>query len=450
MDFFNHQMNKSQIGHLIKYLGIFFVTLVLTLGLSSTINWSFIFNQAQAQPQTPAQPRIQLKPQVIRGVWMTNNDLDVLRDRTKLKAALTKLKGLNFNTIYPVVWNSGYAFYPSPTAKQAGIQPFVYKGTEGQDILDDLITQAHSLGLRVIPWFEFGFMAPPTSELAINKAEWLTQRRDGTFSSISSADGENVWLNPFRPEVQDFITSLVLEVISQYDVDGIQFDDHTSLPKEFGYDRFTVDLYKKGNLIRECKPQVLPKNPKSAKPAKLEKPLPPICTTRRQPQGEPPRNVNNPAWVKWRADKITEFMVKLNKTVKAKKPEVVFSISPNYYDFAYKEQLQDWSDWVKKGVADEIIMQAYRSDLKGFVDLIERAEVSETRKKIPIAIAILTGLRSSPAPMNQIQPQVLAAQQRNLGIAFFYFNSLWDYGPEPILERQSRFRSFFVSSTVRS
>jgi uncharacterized lipoprotein YddW (UPF0748 family) len=450
MDFLTQKINKGKIGHLVKYLSIFFVSLAMWAGLSSVIGQSFLPQQAQSQIPVQSQPSVQplAQPKVIRGVWMTNNDLDVLRDRAKLKAALTKLKELNFNTIYPVVWNSGYAFYPSATAKQAGIQPFVYKGTAGQDILEDVITQSHSLGLRVIPWFEFGFMAPPTSELAINKAEWLTQRRDSTLTSIS-ADGEVVWLNPFRPEVQDFISNLVMEVVSQYDVDGIQFDDHTSLPKEFGYDRFTVDLYKKGDLVRECKPQVSPspKPSKSSKPAqtKPEK-LPPICTTRRVPQGEPPRNVENPGWVRWRADKITEFMVKLSKTVKAKKSDLVFSISPNYLDFAYKEQLQDWNDWVKKGVADEIIMQAYRSDLKGFTSLIERPEILETQKRIPTGVAILTGLRSSPAPMSQIQPQVQAAQQRNLGISFFYFNSLWDYGPEPIAERQSRLRSFFAST----
>jgi uncharacterized lipoprotein YddW (UPF0748 family) len=65
----------------------------------------------------------------IRGVWMTNNDLNIMRDRPKLNEALTQLKKLNFNTIYPVVWNSGYVMYPSVTAQNIGIQPFLFKGT---------------------------------------------------------------------------------------------------------------------------------------------------------------------------------------------------------------------------------------------------------------------------------------------------------------------------------
>ncbi|MBD0263644.1 MAG: family 10 glycosylhydrolase, partial [Tolypothrix sp. Co-bin9] len=111
--------------------------------------------------------------QEIRGVWLTSNDFNTLKNRTKLQNAITQLRRLNFNTIYPVVWNSGYTSYPSAVAKKIGI-PFFDRGSEGQDILADVIAQAHRQGLLAIPWFEFGFMAPPTSELALNRPNWLT------------------------------------------------------------------------------------------------------------------------------------------------------------------------------------------------------------------------------------------------------------------------------------
>ncbi len=144
----------------------------------------------------------------IRGVWLTTNDTDTLLDQPKLEEAIAQLSRLNFNTVYPVVWNSGYALYPSAIAERKGIQPFVPKGFQGQDPLTDLIAKAHDKGLLVLPWFEFGFMAPPSSELAKKHPQWLTQKRDGTQTTISAA-GRVVWLNPFRPEVQQFITSLV-------------------------------------------------------------------------------------------------------------------------------------------------------------------------------------------------------------------------------------------------
>ncbi|MER3477646.1 MAG: hypothetical protein C4287_15600, partial [Leptolyngbya sp. ERB_1_2] len=64
------------------------------------------------QPSVPQVPRPE-----IRGVWLTLNDLDVMKDRNKVQEAMNQLGRLNFNTIYPVIWNSGYVTYPSAVAQ---------------------------------------------------------------------------------------------------------------------------------------------------------------------------------------------------------------------------------------------------------------------------------------------------------------------------------------------
>jgi uncharacterized lipoprotein YddW (UPF0748 family) len=347
----------------------------------------------------------------IRGVWVTTNDTDIFRDRDKSQRALAELAQLNFNTVYPVVWNSGYVMYPSPVAQAAGI-PFIHRGFQGHDVLNELIAQAHRQGLLLIPWFEFGFMTPTTSELAMAHPEWLTQTRSGSTTSDGDT-GEVAWLNPFHPEVQKFMTDLVLEIVTQHDADGIQFDDHMSLPREFGYDDYTVALYKK-----ETK--------KTA-----------------------PRNPEDPAWTRWRADKITAFMKQLNQAVKARKPSAIFAVSPNYYDFAYKMHLQDWLAWVRQGLVDELIVQVYRSDLSSFVSQISRPEVVETQQKIPTGIGILTGQRNSPVPMRRIADQVDALRERGLGVAFFYYESLWGTTPDSVHTRQATFKALFVNQVAR-
>jgi len=350
--------------------------------------------------------------QEIRGVWLTSNDFTMFSDRKQLGESLQKLKQLNFNTIYPVVWNSGYVMYPSDVAKEAGIQPFVYRGSEGQDIVADIISQGHQNNLLVMPWFEFGFMAPPTSELALTHPNWLTQERDGDKISISAA-GEVAWLNPFHPEVQKFLTELVLEAVSNYDLDGIQFDDHTSLPKTFGYDRYTVNLYR-----QETK-KVAPANP------------------------------NDADWVKWRANKLTAFMVRLSKAVKQRKPNVIFSVSPNHYEFAYKQQLQDWLGWVRQNIVDELIVQVYRDDLDDFRAQVSRPEIVEAQNKISTGIGVLSGLRNSNVPMSRVYSQAIAAQERGLGISFFYYKSLWGYGPESVADRQKEIQYLYRNPAPR-
>ncbi|WP_234300785.1 glycoside hydrolase family 10 protein [Sphaerospermopsis aphanizomenoides] len=354
----------------------------------------------------------QITRQEIRGVWMTNNDLNILRDRTKVRDAVTKLRKLNFNTIYPVVWNSGYVMYPSNVAKRLDIQPFVFRGLDGHDILADLINQAHRQNLLAVPWFEFGFMTPPTSELALNKPEWLTQKRNGSQTSVSAA-GEVAWLNPFHPEVQQFITDLLVELANNYDIDGIQFDDHTSLPHEFGYDKYTISLY------------------------------------RQETKKNPPADPQDPEWVSWRANKITDFMVRLNQRIKQIKPKAIFSVSPNYYDFAYKFQLQDWLEWVRANIVDELVVQVYRDNLESFTAKLSRPEMQEVQQTIPTGVGIMAGLRTKPVPMQQIKSQVRAAQQRGLGVVFFYYESLWNNAQESLNERLSGFKSLFPYPALR-
>ena len=351
--------------------------------------------------------------QEIRGVWMTLNDMDVLKDRTKLQNAIGQLRQLNFNTVYPVVWNSGYVMYPSAVAQRAGIQPFVYTGLAGQDIIADVTAQAHQQGLLAIPWFEFGLMAPATSELVLNHPDWLTRKRDGSQTSVSAA-GELMWLNPFLPSVRKFITDLVVEIVTQYDVDGIQFDDHMSLHYEFGYDDYTIALY-----LKETKKA-------------------------------PPKNAADAAWMRWRANKITAFMAQLNRAVKARKPNAIFSVSPNYYDFAYRFHLQDWLEWVRQNLVDELIVQVYRPDLQSFTEQINRSEIQEAQQKIPTGIGIMAGLRNSPVSMGQIQAQVRASQDRGLGTSFFYYESLWNDAPESVSDRQSGFQAIFATPALRS
>jgi uncharacterized lipoprotein YddW (UPF0748 family) len=390
-----------------------FLSLLFLLSFVSALLINFVQFESMLGLRDRVSASAQIVRQEIRGVWLTTNDFDVLTDRPKLQEAVTQLRRLNFNTIYPVVWNSGYVMYPSAVAQRTGNQPFVYRGAQGQDILAEIIAQGHRQDLLVIPWFEYGFMAPSASELVEQHPDWFTQQRNGNQTFLNGA-GEVMWLNPFHPEVQQFITDLVLETITQYDADGVQFDDHMSLPKEFGYDRFTTALYRK------------------------------------ETQSNPPNNPSDPAWVKWRANKITAFMVKLSKAVKAKKPQAIFSVSPNHYVQSYHEYLQDWPAWVRQKAVDEIVMQVYRSDYDSFLQQITLPELLEAQKTISTGVGILTGLQNTPASMPQVFSQVRAAQERGLGISFFYYKSLWNYGPEAIAERQSSFQALFPYAALRT
>lgn len=370
----------------------------------------------------------------IRGVWITNVDSDVLFTRDRLKTALKDLRDLNFNTIYPVVWNWGYTMYPSRIAEKHIGSSFMPKtsagilvgrklgakeGLEGRDVMRELVAQGRKQNLTVIPWFEFGFMAPDTSdpagsELAKRHPDWLTQKQDGKTIWKEGKD-PRVWLNPFKPEVKKFIIDLVVEVVKKYDVDGIQFDDHFGLPSEFGYDKFTVALYQQEH------------------------------------QGKlPPTNPKDEEWVNWRADKITLLMGDLNRAIKAVKPNAIVSISPNPQGFAKSAFLQDWAKWERQGLVDELLIQVYRDKFETFVGELKKPEVQLASRNIPVGIGILTGVKPKPIPMKQIQAQIAAVRKQGLaGVSFFFYETLWKLTKEPIPTRKNGFKQAFDRAIAR-
>ncbi|MDF0551679.1 glycoside hydrolase family 10 protein [Kamptonema sp. UHCC 0994] len=361
--------------------------------------------------QTPPKlPRTEL-----RGVWLTNIDSEVLYSKKNVTTAIDRLAQLNFNTVYPTVWQGGYTLYPSAIAKGAmGIAMEPTPGLKGRDVLKEIVDEAHKKGLAVIPWFEFGFMAPADSELAKKHPDWLTKRRDGTTIWKEGKD-DRVWLNPFHPQVQKFILDLIIEIVVKYNIDGIQFDDHFGLPAEFGYDNLTVAMYKK------------------------------------EVNGQSPSDdFRETFWGRWRADKINGFMGRIFRAVKFRKPKCIMSLSPNPLHFALPAHLQDWFTWERRGFIEEIIIQVYRNDLPRFVAELEREEVKLAKGHIPVGIGILTGLKNNSIPLKQIQDQVQEVRKRGLaGVSFFFYESLSSWAKETPEQRNSAFRQMFPTKMQR-
>jgi uncharacterized lipoprotein YddW (UPF0748 family) len=121
--------------------------------------------------------------------------------------------------------------------------------------------------------------------------------------------------------------------------------------------------------------------------------------------------------------------------VRAKRPGVLISLSPNYADFAYKLQLQDWRSWVKEGLVDEVVVQLYRPDEQSFAAELARPEFQPGPagrvQKVPMAVAIMAGTRQRPTPMALLAAQAQAARQRGLGVAFFHYGPLWEFTADP-------------------
>jgi len=266
----------------------------------------------------------------LRGVWLTNIDSQVLDSRANIAEAMQFLADHHFNIVYPVVWNDAKTLYPSALMDSLFGLP-IDPRFAGRDPLAEVVEEAHQRGIAVVPWFEYGFSSSYRKDGGMILAKyphWAARDREGKLLIKNGFE----WMNAYHPEVQNLLLGLVLEVVRNYAVDGVQGDDRLpAQPIEGGYSEFTQKLYA------------------SEHGGKL-----------------PPWDYRDPQWQHWRGDKLNRFVKRLFEAVKAIKPQVLVTWSPSVYDWSYDEYLQDYPTWIREGHAELVHPQVYRYDLTAY------------------------------------------------------------------------------------
>ena len=331
----------------------------------------------------------------IRGVWIPSTDCKVLTSKQRIADAMDFLADTGFNTVFPVVWNRGFTAYPSQIMReQFGIE--IDSRYQGRDPLAELIVEANRVGLKVIPWFEYGFVSSYNlngGHLLAKKPEWAARDCSGNLLKKNNFE----WMNSLDPEVQDFLLGLMLEVAQNYPVNGVQGDDRIALPVEGGYDEKTVKRYR-----AEC-------------------------------GREPPSQCRERHWLHWRADIITEFVARLHRELKAINPDLLLSMSPSPYEWGLVEYLQDSQAWVDKKLVDLLHPQFYRRDFNAYKQLVDRliGEQLSSEQLRCVSPGILLSNRGSNYSVNPELLLQVIAYNRSRGIqgeVLFFYEGLRDNG----------------------
>jgi uncharacterized lipoprotein YddW (UPF0748 family) len=360
-------------------------------------------------PYTEGSPKggnskIPISPPVpVRGVWLTSVVSDAFASKENLQNAVKKCSDNGINTIFVVVWNRGRTLYPSKTLKDLiGIDSD--EKLKERDILKETIDAAKPLGIRVFAWFEFGFSCDYSDkneydgktqgkEILQKKPQWAAMDRDG---KIVKKNGFR-WLNGFDPEVQNFMLSMLKEVVRDYpDLAGIQGDDRLpALPSEAGYDPKTISMFSNEN------------------DGKM-----------------PPNDPKETVWLDWKAGKMNDFMKRIHDELKAIKPTTVISMSPSIYNWSKIEYLQDWPLWVKNGWVDMVCPQVYRYQFERYqkeIALIKQ-QVGEEKLRTVVFPGILLRVGDYYAPVDFLEKMI--AENRKYGIngeVFFYYEGMKKY-----------------------
>jgi uncharacterized lipoprotein YddW (UPF0748 family) len=133
-----------------------------------------------------------------------DGDIPLWTQKEYVDRTLLRIKEAGFNVYMPTVWQGRGTTWPSHYAPWDVELKHVPK--TGFDPLRYVIEKAHELGIEVHPWFT------------------LTLRQADIFPQFVLPDAREPAFNVHDPEFRALIVSLVEEVVTKYDVDGVNLD----------------------------------------------------------------------------------------------------------------------------------------------------------------------------------------------------------------------------------
>lgn len=170
----------------------------------------------------------------VKSVWITYFELEQMTTSSEtaqdfektIKSAFKLIKNIGLNTVTVQIRPCADAFYRSdyfPVSEYC----FGVQGAELKyDPLQLMVETAHDLGLRIEAWIN-PYRVSQSNDINTlcdsNQAKlWYSNEETKNFVYIS----DKIYYNPARSEVTQLIVNGVKEIVSNYSVDGIHFDDY--------------------------------------------------------------------------------------------------------------------------------------------------------------------------------------------------------------------------------
>jgi uncharacterized lipoprotein YddW (UPF0748 family) len=317
----------------------FKLILLLFVVIISGISFSFPVNATKAT-----------RPE-IRAIWV-----DAFHDGAKNPAQINKLIKdcvcANLNTIIVQVRRRGEAYYNKSIEPRAEDR----KLPVGFDALQYLIDKAHANHLEVHAWLNTlvawnSRNTPPKNPnhlwnlhgpKTIGKSNWISYYRKYNANTKSWSDElyPSYFLDPGNPAALDYTTDVYLNIVKNYDVDGIHLDYARYDGLSWGYNPTNVERYNERYGMTGI-------------------PVP-----------------NDPRWMQWRREQTANLVRKIYLKTIAIKPKMKVSsaviswgdgpVTANDWknSQAYTEAGQDWQGWLQEGIIDIVTPMNYFSEWK--------------------------------------------------------------------------------------
>ena len=157
--------------------------------------------------------------------WPSKPGLSTEAQKAEATAILDRLVSLNMNAVVFQVRPHGDALY------QSAIEPWssYLTGEQGEapspfyDPLQFWIEESHKRGIQLHAWLNPYRANHPSNKGGVSELSIVKRRPDLVHALAQEG---YVWMDPSHPEVQDHCASVVADLVTRYDLDGIHFDDY--------------------------------------------------------------------------------------------------------------------------------------------------------------------------------------------------------------------------------
>jgi len=328
--------------------------------------------------RTLAQPEI-------RAMWLDRGSIVRAGSEQGLAKIFDQLAAAGINTVFFETVNAGYPIYPSKVAPQQN--PLV----RGWDPLAAAVKLAHERDMELHAWVWTFAVGNQRHNAIVNlpadypgpviaaHPEWASY--DNRASLFPPGQGKP-FLDPANPAARQYLFRLFDEIVSRYQVDGLQLDyirypfQDPSAGRSYGY----------GIAARQQFQQMTGVDPTNIRPG-------------------------DRVWQKWtefRTRQIDSFVADVSQRLRQKRPNLIMSVAVfplSEHDRIHKLQ-QHWEVWANRGDVDLIVPMTYAQDTYRFQRL---AQPWITSTKLGSAL-ILPGIRLLNLPVLEAIDQIQLAR----------------------------------------
>lgn len=287
----------------------------------------------------------------IRAVWLDRGTIVRAGSKAGLAQIFDRLAQAGINTVFFETVNAGYTIYPSQVAKEQN--PLI----RGWNPLEEAVKLAHERDMELHAWVwtfaagnqrhnEILNLNPnyPGPVLAAHP-DWANYDNLGNMIPVGQT---KPFFDPANPEVRQYLLKLYEEIVTKYNVDGLQLDyirypfQDPSAGRTYGYGKAARAQFQKLTGV----------DPVNISPSQAD------------------------LWQKWttfRTEQVDSFVAQVSQQLRQKQPNLILSVA--VFPLPELERIQkiqqNWETWARRGDVDLIVPMTYALDTSRFQRLAQ-------------------------------------------------------------------------------